>query len=136
MVVEQNKYQQPTVGKLLKHLIIDMNNLITQHIELFKYEIKEDIAIIWQYTGIIIAGALIAYTVLIFFGFFVIFALALILPLWASSLVVMLLYIMIAVISLVIAKDYLKKAKTKSDITINEAKKTMEEAKKWLQELK
>lgn len=136
MVVEQHTYQQPTVSGLFKQLINDMNNLLSQHIELFKYEIREDAQTAWQYVSVIIAGFLIAYTGLVFLGFFAIFALALFLPLWTASLIVTIIYFIIAGITLIVARDYLRKIRKGPATSINETRKTVEEARKWLHELR
>ena len=136
MVVEKYTGQQPTIGQLLKLLINEISNLLSQHIELFRYEIKKDTEIAAKFTGIAIAGALVAYTSLIFLGFFLIFLLALIMPLWASSLVVTIVYFIIAGIVLIIAQSKLKKLRKEPEATRKEAKKTAEEAKEWLHDLK
>ncbi|OGH96963.1 MAG: hypothetical protein A2287_05885 [Candidatus Melainabacteria bacterium RIFOXYA12_FULL_32_12] len=136
MVVEKYTGQQPTVGDLIKQLINDVNDLISQHIELFRKEIKEDAEMAAKYASIAIAGALVAYTSLIFLGFFIIFTLALIMPIWLSSLIVTILYIGIAVISLIVAKNHLQKLKKEPEDTVDETKKTVEEAKKWLHNLR
>ena len=136
MAVEEHPSQQPDVNRLLKQLIQDVNNLLTQHIELFKYEIKEEVAEAGKYTTIIVAGTLIAYTGLILFGFFLIFALALILPLWAASLAVTIFYFMIAAIVLFITNKRLKKMQLMPEASLEEAGKTVKETQKWLQKKK
>ena len=136
MVVEKYTGQQPTVGNLIKQLVSDINDLFYQHVELFRQEIKEDAQMAAKYSSIAIAGALVAYTSLIFLGFFIIFTLALIMPIWLSSLTVTILYFIIAAISLLIAKNHLQKLKKEPDASIDETRKTTEEAKKWLHNLK
>lgn len=135
MVVEQYHLQQNTVGKLTYQLINNLNYLLRQHIELFRMEISEDAQKAAKYASIAIIGTLIAYTSLIFFGFFLIFAMSGVMPLWLSSFIVTLIYFVIAGISLITAKNHLKKLKG-PETTIGEAKKTAEESKKWLHELK
>lgn len=136
MVVEKYTGQQPTVGNLIKMLINDVNMLLTQHIELFRQEIREDAEMAAKYTSIAVAGALIAYTSLIFLGFFIIFTLALFIPLWLSSLAVTILFLIIAAIAIIISKNKLKKLKREPEDTKIETKRTAEEAKKWLHDLK
>lgn len=133
MVVEQKLYQQPTVNGLLKRLINDVNSLAMKHIELFRYEIKEEAQTAAKYTSIALAGTLMAFTSLIFFGFFLIFTLSLFLPLWLSSLVVTLLYIILAIIAVVIAKDHIQRIKPVPE-SRNETETTMKEANRWLHE--
>jgi len=136
MVVDQAKYQQPTVANLIKRLINDFNNLTMQHIHLLKYEIREEISLIGRYTAIVITGALLAYTGMIFLGFFLIFLLALIVPLWTSALIVTLLFFILAVVSGLILKNKIKNLKVPTDSLSQETKRTMEESSKWLQEFK
>lgn len=136
MTVEKHPYQQHDVNKLLKQLIQDVNNLLIQHIELFKCEIKEEVTAAGKYTTMIVAGTLIAYTGLILFGFFMIFALALILPLWAASLAVTIFYFLIAAIALLITNKRLKKMQLKPEASLEEAGKTVKETQKWLQKKK
>jgi|GEM_PF-2807534 len=134
MVVERNIYQQPGVINLIKHLIWDVGNLSTQHIELFRHELSADIQMAAKYTSIAVVGAIVAFTSLIFLGFSLIFVLNLFLPLWIASLVVTAIYLIIAVITVILAKNHLQNLK--ADTTLYETRKTMEDAKKWLQELK
>jgi uncharacterized membrane protein YqjE len=136
MVVEKTMSQQPTIGSLLKSLINEISNLLRQHIELFRYEIKKDVETATKYTGIAVIGALVAYTSLIFLGFFIIFTLALIMPLWLASLLVTVLYFILALITIFVARNHLKKLRKEPEATKFETKKTAEEAKKWLHNLK
>jgi fatty acid desaturase len=136
MVVEQRTYQQPSVNSLVKQLINDVNDLFRQHIELFRQEIKEDATAAARYTSIAIGGALVAYTSLIFFGFFLIFVLALIMPLWASALIVTVFYTIISAIAIIIARNQLKHLKMGTEEAVDETKKTAEEAKRWLHDLR
>lgn len=134
MVVERQLYQQPGVINLLKHLVGDISDLVTQHIELFRQEIRADAEMAAKYTSIAIAGALIAFTSLIFLGFSIMFVLNLFLPMWIASLIVTAIFFIIAAISIIVAKNHLQEIKT--DTSVYESKKTVEEAKKWLHELK
>jgi len=136
MVVERHEGQQPPLGYQIKELIGDINRLFSQHAALFRHEIKQDATTAAKYTAVAIAGVLVAYTSLIFLGFFMIFTLSLFMPLWLSSLVVTLIYFVIAAIALIIAKNHITKIKSESENGIDETKKTLEEAKKWIQDLK
>ena len=73
MVVEHKSFQQPAFADLVKTLGKNFNDLIFHHIELFKYELREDAILAARYTSIAIAGILVGYTGLIFFGLFMIF---------------------------------------------------------------
>lgn len=136
MVVDQASYQQPTIANLVKKLINDFNNLSIQHIQLLKYEIREEAGLLGQYTALVIVGALLAYTSMIFLGFFIIFLLALVLPLWASTLIVTLVFLILAGILGLVLKNRIKKLKIPTKSLSQETKRTMEETGKWLQELK
>ncbi len=136
MVVEQRTYQQPSAGNLVRQLIGNLNNLLTQHVELFRYEIKEDAEIATKTAVAAVTGALIAYTSLIFFGFFLIFFLALFMPLWMSALAVTLLFLVITAITIIVIKRYLRKVREVNKSVADETRKTVEDAQKWLQELK
>lgn len=136
MVVENSSSQQPTISNLLKQLINDLNSLMCQHVELFRVLIREDVEAIAKYIIVAFIGILLSFTALIFFGFFIIFTLYIVLPLWASSLIVTFIYMLLGIISFIITKRYLSKAEQTSEDMIDEPKKTMEEAKKWLHQLK
>ena len=133
MVVEGKKFQQPGLIELVKLISKDFGNLAQQHVELFKEEIRQDAILAARYTSIAIAGVLIGYTGLIFFGFFLVFLLALVVPLWLSALIVTILFFITAIASFLIIKNILHKLQHDS---ISETQRTMEESKKWLQELK
>ncbi|MDD3012652.1 MAG: phage holin family protein [Candidatus Gastranaerophilales bacterium] len=134
MVVEHQTYQQPGIVSLIKQLIGDIGDLLSQHLELFRQEIKEDVEIAAKYTSIAIAGALVAFTSLIFFGFSLIFILDLFLPICIASLIVTAIFFIIAATAIIMAKNHLQKI---TDVpTLNETRKTVEEAQKWFQELK
>jgi len=136
MVVENNTEQQPGLGILFKHLAKDFHHLMFQHVELFRAEIKEDAEIIARYIVVAFIGALLAFTGLIFFGFFIMFTLSIALPLWLSSLIVTILYVFVAGITFFIIKNRFDKIKKSPEDVADETKKTMEEAKKWLHQLK
>jgi len=134
MVVEHSTYQQSGMVSLIKQLAGDTGNLLIQHLELFRQEIREDAEMAAKYTSIAIAGALVAFTSLIFFGFSLIYIINLILPMWIASLIVTAIFFIIAAAAIITAKDHLQKV-TEAP-TFNETRKTVEEAKKWLHELK
>jgi len=134
MVVEHPTYQQPGLVSLIKQLIGDTGDLLTEHLELFRQEIRDDAEMAAKYTSVAIVGALVAFTSLIFFGFSLIFILDLILPIWIASLIVTAIFFIISAITIITAKNHLQKITEVP--TLNETKKTVEEAKKWFQELK
>lgn len=136
MVVENRVYQQPAFSSLLKQLVNNVNSLFFQHLELFRSEIKEDAEILAKYTVLAFIGALLAFNGLIFLGFFIMFTLSIALPLWASSLIVTVFYLFVALIAFVILKKQFDKVKKSPEDVIDETQKTMEEAKKWLHQLK
>ena len=136
MVVEEQKLQQPGINVLLKRLVYELSELIRQHIELFKLEIRDDALLAAKYTGIAVAGLLIASLSFIFFGFFLIFLLSVFIPLWEAALIVTLIYFVVAGIALFVAFKQMQNIKKGAEDTIGETQKTSEEAQKWFQELK
>lgn len=135
MGVDKEK-DQPGITSLLKQLLDQSNELLRQHVKLFRYELKEDAAMAAKYSSMALVGALIAYTSFIFLGFFILFLLALIYPLWLASLIVTIIYFFISIIALLVAQNYLKKITKNTEEVIEETTKTSGEAKKWLQSLK
>jgi uncharacterized membrane protein YqjE len=134
MVVEFSAHQQPGIISLIKQLIGEIGNLLIQHLELFRQEIREDAEMAAKYTSIALAGALVAFISLIFLGLSIILIFNLFMPMWVASLIVTAMYSIIAAVAIVIAKNHLQLIKDAP--TISETKKTLEEAQKWLQELK
>lgn len=134
MVVEYSTSQHPGIISLIKQLVSDVGNLLIQHLELFRQEIREDAEMAAKYTSIALAGALVAFISLIFLGLSIILIFNLFMPVWVASLIVTALYSIIAAIAIIIAKHHLQMIKKTP--TVSEMKKTLEEAQKWLQELK
>lgn len=136
MATEPGSLKQASLITLLKQAIVDVSELTNQHIKLFKAEIKHEVSRGIKYTSIAVAGALITYTGVIFFGLFLIFALALILPLWAAALIVTGIYFVISIVSFILTKKWLDELKAEQEYLFEKPKETLEETQKWLHDMK
>lgn len=132
MVVEQPSSQQPTLGCLLRQLANELHSLILEYIKLFRFEIKEDAERITKITLVAFVGILLGFTTIIFFGFFIIFTLSIVFPLWISALIVTILYLILTILSVFWGQFYIKKLKKSIEHGVKESKKTMGEAKQWI----
>ena len=124
-----------TIKCLLSDIVNDFSSLLNQHIELYKHEVHEEAKYSAIATMSIIVGALIAYTSLIFIGFFFLFLFNLFLASWLSALLVAILYILTSVATIFIAKRYLNLVRKTNESVFDETTKTMESIKRWLQKL-
>lgn len=99
--------EQPSLGELIHSLFQEVSDLIRQHIELGKTELKED-ASLWRETAIFFyGGTLLAQTGIIFIAVACMFALAKVLPYWGSALILAAVFLIVAATLFLVGKHTL-----------------------------
>lgn len=135
MAVSEQELKSSSMTKV-KKLVTDFNDLLSKHIELFSYEIKNETILSSKILMAIVFSAIIAYTGFIFLGIFFVLMLGLFIPMVASAMIVTSLYILGSVALLFMAKRYLEQIKQGNESVRSQIMKTMESARKWLTDLK
>lgn len=85
---ERLKSETEGIGALLAGVVKDLQELVRAEIALAKTEVREDAQAAGKAVGAIVAGGLVGLVGFVFLAGAAMWALALVLPLWASALIV------------------------------------------------
>ena len=81
-----------SLGELVAHATADLSSLLRQELALAKIEIKQEVASAGKGAGMLGGAGFAGYMLAIFASLAVMFALDLVMPLWAAALIVAVLY--------------------------------------------
>jgi membrane protein len=119
-------------GPLLRSIASDLSTLVTKQIELAKQELGEMVGTRAKAVAVFGVAAVLGLFVIGFLGMAGAEALALVLPRWAAMLIVGALFALLAGVSLVVARSWLRSSATKPDLTTESLKEDVEWAKQQL----
>jgi MFS family permease len=119
-------------GPLLRSIVADLSTLVTKQIELAKQELGEMVGTRAKAAGVFGAAAVLGLFVIGFLGLAGAEALALVLPRWAAMLIVGVVFALLAVVAMVVARSWLRSSATKPDLTTESLKEDVEWAKQQL----
>ncbi|WP_182525992.1 phage holin family protein [Nocardioides dongkuii] len=118
---------QRSLGEIVGDITTDLSTLIKQEMDLAKVELKEEMAKAGKGAGLLGGAGLSAYMVLLFLSFTIIFALDLVLPLWAAALIVTVLWGIGAAVLAVTGRTALKE----SNPQLPRTQQTLKEDAEW-----
>jgi YihY family inner membrane protein len=119
-------------GPLLRSIAADLSTLVTKQIELAKQELGEMVGTRAKAVAVFGAAAVLGLFVIGFLGMAGAEALALVLPRWAAMLIVGAAFALLAGVSLVVARSWLRSSATKPDLTTESLKEDVAWAKQQL----
>ncbi len=127
--MEQPK-EERSVGELLSELTRELSTLFRQEVALAKTEMSQKASKAGKDVGYLAAGGAIAYAGFLTILAGVVLALGLVLPWWASALIVGVVVALIGYFLIHKGQTALKKV----DLTPQETMETLKEDKQWLKE--
>jgi uncharacterized membrane protein YphA (DoxX/SURF4 family) len=127
--MEQPK-EERSVGELLSELTRELSTLFRQEVALAKTEMSQKASKAGKDVGYLAAGGAIAYAGFLTILAGVVLALGLVLPWWASALIVGVVVALIGYLLIHKGQTALKKV----DLTPQETVETLKEDKQWLKE--
>jgi membrane protein len=119
-------------GPLLRSIAADLSTLVTKQIELAKQELGEMVGTRAKAVGVFAAAAVLGLFVLGFLGMAGAEALALVLPRWAAMLIVGAVFTLLAGVSILVARSWLRSSASKPDLTTESLKEDVAWAKQQL----
>jgi len=136
MSEEKTSSSQTELISLIKELVYNFVCLISQHLKLFREEMKDEAFKIGK--SIILMCIAICSTVMAAFfgGIFLIITISIFTSVWLSVLLVTILYLLIPTILFIYVKSQFKKIAKNRKKFAKEIEKTLEDGKKWLEQLK
>lgn len=112
---------------ILKHLVGEIQNLFRSELELAKHEVAAGITARVEALVFAVVGAIFGLFALGFAGVTAAVALTNVLPAWAAWLIVFGVYLLIAIVALLVAKN----RATSTPMTPERTKRSIEETKTW-----
>jgi YihY family inner membrane protein len=119
-------------GPLLRSIAADLSTLVTKQIELAKQELGEMVGTRAKAVGVFGAAAVLGLFVIGFLGMAGAEALALVLPRWAAMLIVGAVFALLAGVSILVARSWLRSSASKPDLTTESLKEDVAWAKQQL----
>lgn len=121
------KYEAQGIGALVSGVVSDLQDLFRAEIKLAKTELKEDAQATGKAAGAMVGGGVIGLLGFVFLLLAVMYALALVLPMWASALIVAVVLFVVAAGLVMWGKKELSAAKLGPQQTIA----TLKEDQQW-----
>lgn len=125
-----------SIGGLVNGVIKDLQDLVRAEIQLAKTELKEDAQATGKAAGAMVAGGLVGLIGFIFLMLTLMYALANVLPMWASALVVAVLLFVVAAVLALWGKNQLAATKLGPEQTIETLKEDQAWAKQQISSVK
>ena len=119
-------------GPLLRSIAADISTLVSKQIELAKQEIAEMAGARAKAVGVFVAAAVLGLFVIGFLGITGAEALDLILPRWASMLIVAGVFALLAGVAIVLARGWFRSTGSKPELTQESLKEDVRWAKQQL----
>jgi membrane protein len=117
---------------LIRSIVSDLSHLVSKQIELAKLELAEMLGVRARAVGVFAAAGVLGLFVVGFLGLAGAAALDLILPRWASLLIVAGVFAVLAVVAVVLGKRWLRSAAAKPELTQHQMKEDVTWAKAQL----
>jgi len=119
-------------GPLLRSIAADLSTLVTKQIELAKQELGERVGSRAKAVAVFGAAAVLGLFVIGFLGMAGAEALALVMPRWVAMLIVGVVFALLAGVSVLVARSWLRSSASKPDLTTESLKEDVEWAKQQL----
>jgi uncharacterized membrane protein YqjE len=133
---ERLKSETEGLGSLVSGVVSDLQELVRGEIALARTEIKEDAQAAGKAVGAMAAGGVLALVGFVFLMLAATYALALVLPLWASALIVAVFLLIVGAVAALWGKKQLDSANLGPDQTIESLKEDSEWAKRQINSVK
>jgi len=133
---ERLKSEADSLGTLVSGVLSDLQELVRAEMALARTEIKEDAQEAGKAVGAMVAGGIVGLVGFIFLMLAVTYALALVLPLWASALIVAAVLLIVAAVVAMWGKKQLGASNLAPEQTIESLKEDSEWAKRQIKSVK